>query len=117
MVDGLALVERVVTACTERPRSERDREAPHPREGEAVFSETVTCFVFAHATALPIRETTVVSMRRTILQRIHNPSGRLCRCDPACWCKRTAWGRALRWYLPKRHLSVSPEWKRAQEPG
>lgn len=34
---------------------------------------------------------------------------------PECCCKRTDWGLALRWYMPKRHdSSVSPEWKRVQ---
>ncbi|HWH54189.1 MAG TPA: hypothetical protein VNT04_01295 [Gaiellaceae bacterium] len=54
-------------------------------------------------------------MSRSVIQRIHNPQGRECGCAPECWCKRTSWGRALRWYLPKRHFSVSPEWKRARE--
>jgi hypothetical protein len=55
-------------------------------------------------------------MPRTLLDRIHNPRGYECGCLPECWCKRTAWGRALRWYIPARHHTpVSPEWKRAQE--
>jgi hypothetical protein len=51
---------------------------------------------------------------RSLAERIHNPTGRTCGCRPECWCQRTVWGRLLRWYLPKRHHSVSPEWKRAQ---
>jgi len=62
-------------------------------------------------------ESEITSMRRTILERIHNPSGRRCGCPPACWCKRTAWGRALRWCLPRRHLSIAPAWKGPQERG
>jgi hypothetical protein len=55
-------------------------------------------------------------MARTLLARIHNPGGRECGCLEECWCKRTAWGRALRWYIPKRHHGgVSAEWKRAHE--
>jgi hypothetical protein len=51
-------------------------------------------------------------MERALISRIHNPRGRECGCLPDCWCKSTTWGRALRWYLPKRHHSaVSREWK------
>ncbi|MDQ2910156.1 MAG: hypothetical protein M3R39_03950 [Actinomycetota bacterium] len=53
-------------------------------------------------------------MARSLLERIHNPRGRKCGCLAECWCQRTSWGRALRWYLPKPHHSVSPEWKRQQ---
>jgi hypothetical protein len=56
-------------------------------------------------------------MARSLLQRIHNPSGRECGCLPECWCQRTGWGRALRWYLPKsHHTPATPEWKRANLP-
>jgi len=55
-------------------------------------------------------------MSRSLVDRIHNPRGYECGCLPECWCKSTAWGRALRWYIPARHhTAVSPEWKREQE--
>jgi hypothetical protein len=40
---------------------------------------------------------------RSLIDRIHNPSGRECGCPPECWCKRTPIGRVLRWYIPSRH--------------
>ena len=47
-----------------------------------------------------------------VLRAIHNPKRRACGCLDDCWCKRTVWGRAIRWYVPqKRHSSVSPCWK------
>ena len=51
--------------------------------------------------------------RRTRLIRfVHNPRRRACGCLDDCWCKRTAWGRVIRWYVPQnRHTSVSPCWK------
>jgi hypothetical protein len=57
--------------------------------------------------------------QRTLVQRIHNPHNRSCGCSPECWCRRTAIGRAVRWWFPGRyfglhHKSVPPEWKRAQ---
>jgi hypothetical protein len=52
-------------------------------------------------------------MRTSLLQRIHNPRGRDCGCLPECWCRQTALGRALRWYLPKsHHTPIPPDWKR-----
>jgi hypothetical protein len=51
---------------------------------------------------------------RSLIACVRNPRGLVCGCPPECWCKSTAWGRALRWWLPKDHLSASPEWKRAQ---
>jgi hypothetical protein len=53
-------------------------------------------------------------MASSVLRRLHNPSGRQCGCQPDCWCKQTVWGRALRWYLPKKHRSVPPGWKEAR---
>src|SRR5215218_8541232 len=40
------------------------------------------------------------SVTRSLLQRIHNPRNRECGCDPDCWCRRTALGRAVKWWLP-----------------
>lgn len=60
-------------------------------------------------------------MTRTVLQRVHNPRNRECWCDPECWCRRTALGRAVKWWFPARmfgmhHKSaVSAEWKRSQD--
>lgn len=55
----------------------------------------------------------IAPRRRTrIIRSIHNPRRRACGCLDDCWCKRTLWGRAIRWYVPqKRHSSVSPCWK------
>jgi len=60
-------------------------------------------------------------MERTVLQRIHNPRNRTCGCDPQCWCRRTAVGRAARWWFPGRRVGLphepagSADWKRAQD--
>ena len=55
----------------------------------------------------------IAPRRRTrIVRSIHNPRRRACGCLDDCWCKRTLWGRAIRWYVPqRRHSSVSPCWK------
>lgn len=37
---------------------------------------------------------------RSALKRIHNPRNRHCECDPDCWCRRTAVGRLVKWWLP-----------------
>ena len=61
------------------------------------------------------REAVPPQRRTRILRRIHNPMRRACGCLDDCWCKRTHWGRAVRWYVPqKRHSSVSPCWKQHQ---
>ncbi len=52
---------------------------------------------------------------KRFVHRIQNPRGRECGCRPVCWCKRTRLGRALRWYFPKSHMSVEPEWKAAKD--
>lgn len=57
-------------------------------------------------------------MSRTLVQRVHNPRGRTCGCDPQCWCRRTRVGRAVKWWFPARyfgihHLSAhDADWKR-----
>jgi hypothetical protein len=59
-------------------------------------------------------------MSRTVLQRVQNPRNRSCGCAPGCWCKRTAVGRAVRWWFPGRYLGMphtspgSAGWKRDQ---
>jgi len=55
-------------------------------------------------------------MARSLIARIHNPANLECGCLPECWCKRTWWGRAIRWYVPRWHQTpASAEWKRQQE--
>ena len=45
---------------------------------------------------------------RRLSRRLYNPRRRQCECLSDCWCKRTAWGRRLRWYIPGRyHSSIS----------
>ena len=62
-------------------------------------------------------------MARTLLQRMHNQRGRECACDPDCWCRRTALGRAVKWWFPGRYFGLHhknralEEWKRAHSPG
>ncbi len=62
-------------------------------------------------------------MARTLLQRIHNPHGYICACDPDCWCRRTTVGRAVKWWFPARRFGIRhkntrlEEWKRSQPPG
>jgi hypothetical protein len=63
-------------------------------------------------------------MGRTLPQRLHNPRNRRCDCDPSCWCKRTALGRAVRWWFPGRLVGLhhkgpwnTAEWKRQHDPG
>jgi len=64
-----------------------------------------------------------VTIARTLLQRIHNPRGRECACDPDCWCRRTTLGRAVKWWFPGRYFGLHhknralEEWKRSQDPG
>jgi hypothetical protein len=54
--------------------------------------------------------------RTRIIRSIHNPRRRTCGCLDDCWCKRTLWGRAVRWYVPqRRHSSVSPCWKQNRQ--
>jgi hypothetical protein len=54
-------------------------------------------------------------MAHSLIERMHNPRGRTCGCEPDCWCQSTMIGRLLRWYSPKKwHHPVSPEWKRSQ---
>jgi hypothetical protein len=49
------------------------------------------------------------SRRHRLVCRFHNPKGRRCTCLSDCWCRRTRWGRVVRWYIPaQRHTSVEP---------
>jgi hypothetical protein len=43
---------------------------------------------------------------RTLLKRIHNPKNLECGCDPDCWCRRTALGRAVKWWFPARYFGL-----------
>jgi len=60
---------------------------------------------------------------RTLVQRIHNPHGYVCACDPDCWCRRTAIGRAVKWWFPARYFGLQhknralEEWKQRQPDG
>ena len=57
----------------------------------------------------------------TVLERLHNPRGRVCGCDPECWCQRTALGRAVKWWFPARYFGLHHKnrgleaWKRQQD--
>jgi hypothetical protein len=55
---------------------------------------------------------------RSVLQRIHNPHNRECGCDPDCWCQRTAFGRAVKWWVPfATHKSdATAAWKHDHDP-
>jgi hypothetical protein len=45
-------------------------------------------------------------VERTVVQRIHNPHNYECGCDPDCWCRRTAIGRAVKWWFPARWFGI-----------
>jgi hypothetical protein len=47
-------------------------------------------------------------MATSLLARMHNPHGHVCACLPSCWCKRTVWGTAVRWYVPVRFHRLPP---------
>lgn len=57
-------------------------------------------------------------MAHALLHRLHNPHGRECACDPDCWCRSTALGRAFRWWFPARYFGLQhknaalEQWKR-----
>jgi hypothetical protein len=58
-----------------------------------------------------------------LLIRLHNPRGRECGCDADCWCRRTAVGRAVKWWFPARYFGIHHKndaleaWKRAHPDG
>jgi catechol 2,3-dioxygenase-like lactoylglutathione lyase family enzyme len=62
-------------------------------------------------------------MSRTLVQRVHNPHNFTCACDPDCWCNRTMFGRAVKWWFPARYFGLThknralEEWKRSQPEG
>ena len=62
-------------------------------------------------------------MSRTLLERIHNPRNRTCFCAPECWCRRSALGRAVKWWFPGRFFGLhhvgqrTPEQKRLLDAG
>jgi catechol 2,3-dioxygenase-like lactoylglutathione lyase family enzyme len=68
----------------------------------------------------PLRDAPV---SRTFVQRLHNPHNYECACDPDCWCRRTALGRAVKWWFPARYFGLHhknralEEWKRGQPEG
>jgi hypothetical protein len=48
-------------------------------------------------------------MGGTLLARLHNPGNRTCGCLQSCFCKRTKFGYAVRWYTPGRfHNRYNP---------
>jgi hypothetical protein len=62
-------------------------------------------------------------MARSLLERIHNPRNRDCGCDPDCWCRRTASGRAVKWWFRARVVGLYHKddelaaWKRRRAEG
>jgi len=46
----------------------------------------------------------VFAVVHALLHRLHNPHARECACDPDCWCRRTALGRAVQAYLDRGEL-------------
>jgi hypothetical protein len=62
-------------------------------------------------------------MGRSLIERIYNPRNRTCACDPDCWCRRTAVGRAVKWWLPGRYVGLQHKnralaaWKAGRPPG
>jgi hypothetical protein len=61
-------------------------------------------------------------MATGVLRRLHNPRNKVCGCDETCWCKATAVGRLVRWWLPSRRFGIHhgnaalEQWKR-ENPG
>jgi hypothetical protein len=59
------------------------------------------------------------AVAHALLHRLHNPHGLECACDPDCWCRRTAIGRAVKWWFPARYFGLHhknaalAEWKRS----
>ena len=60
-------------------------------------------------------------MERSLVMRIHNPHNYECACNADYWCRRTAMGRLVKWWIKPRYASrlgfphVNPalaEWKR-----
>ena len=45
-------------------------------------------------------------MARSLATRLHNPRNYECACDPDCWCRRTALGRAVKWWFPARYFGL-----------
>jgi hypothetical protein len=64
-----------------------------------------------------------LAVARALLQRLHNPRNRGCGCDPDCWCRRTALGRAVKWWFPARYFGLHhknrelEQWKQSRPPG
>jgi hypothetical protein len=63
----------------------------------------------------------LMTVSRSVFQRVHNPRNRECGCDVDCWCRRTTVGRAVKWWFPAglfgvHHKSAATaQWKRAQD--
>lgn len=54
----------------------------------------------------PIWQRYASVMEHALVRRIHNPKGRICYCDPDCWCRRTAAGRLVKWWVPARKIGL-----------
>ena len=50
-------------------------------------------------------------MSRALLQKIHNPRNQSCPCEADCWCRRTALGRAVKWWFPGRLFGLQHKLK------
>jgi len=63
------------------------------------------------------------AVAHALLHRLHNPHGLECACDPDCWCRRTAIGRAVKWWFPARYFGLHHKnralaaWKRSNPEG
>jgi hypothetical protein len=54
-------------------------------------------------------------MSRGLVARIHNPHDCVCVCDADCWCRRTALGRAVKWWFPGRLLGLEHKSRALEE--
>jgi hypothetical protein len=63
---------------------------------------------FARAPLVPLAASSRYAphVARSLLQRVHNPRNRACGCDSDCWCRRTALGRAVKWWFPGRYFGL-----------
>lgn len=68
-----------------------------------------------------LRRPRLKTVSRGLIQYMHNPRNRECGCDADCWCRRTAVGRAVKWWFPAtlfgvhHHSEATAQWKRDQD--
>jgi hypothetical protein len=95
-----------------------------PVKSESFHVAAVRSFIRTAPTrpALPVpARGTLSAVARSLVQKVHNPRGRTCACDPDCWCRRTALGRLVKWWFPGRWFGLHhknralEDWKRSQE--